>query len=193
MQLVKNKGLAFYDKDGYAVPPQPRGNTELGAWFGSAALKANTVEKMRKHREQDQIAQGLYQSGVLAGAPYATYEFRGCLVGCTLPPMNIDWYDAMVKHAKMDGNFVNWHVLVERFYNIQEELANYLDNWFEDQWAANAPDFAVDALEAIPVGAIYSPEDFDAMDQLDRVDDVDKFLEILRHPDTIVGAEEVAA
>lgn len=176
--LSKTKGLSFYDEAGEAVLPEPRGDVDMGAWFGSAELKAATVKKMTKHRKQDQITQGLYQAGLLVGdtSTYGKFEFKGCLVGCTLPPMNLAWYDEMVS-----SHGGGWHTLVTRFYNITEGLAHLLDNWFEDQWENEAPDFAVNALQAIPVGAVYSAAQYEAMGDLDS-DDVEAFLEILANP-----------
>lgn len=184
--LTKFKGLSFYDANGMPVLPEPRGDVSTGAWFGSEVLKANTVEKMRKHREQDQIVQGLYQTGFLTGDDDDD-EFKGCLVGCTLPPMNAEWYNRLI-----DTWDSGWHDLVERFYNIQEALAQNLDNQFEERFEGDAPEFAVDALEAIPVGAIYSEEDFDAM-SLVGDGDSDAFLEILRNPSIIIQPEPVNA
>jgi hypothetical protein len=62
-------------------------------------------------------------------------------------------------------------------------LANLLDNWFEDQWENEAPDFAVAALEAIPVGAVYSAAQYEAMGNLESDGgEVEDFLEILANP-----------
>ena len=188
------KGLSFYDQEGRAVLPAPRGDVNAGAWFGSEVLKAATVEKMRQHREQDQIVQGLYQAGTLVGYGMG-FSFKGCLVGCTLPPMNVEWYDAMLAEEGVGmGEFGGFHHLVERFYNIPAALAVCLDDVFEHQYEDDAPDFAVEALEAIPVGAVYSKKDIKQLriSFFGKENGTAKFLDLLRQPSRIVELENAS-
>lgn len=192
--LASKKGLSFYDEAGRPVLPQPRGDVSTGAWFGSEALKRNTVEKMEKHREQDQIVQGFYQAGLLTGDNDLDYgEFKGCLVGCTLPVFNGHWYDELVIHIADDPHLDDliedegvWHLLVRLYYNIPVKIAGVLDSAFEDQFEDDAPEFAVRALETIPVGAVYSYEDIDAI-QGWHTRGSEYLLELLATPSSIAG------
>lgn len=186
------KGLSFHDKDGKAILPDYQGRKEDGAWFGSEVLKRRTVEAMEKHRELDEIIQGLYQAGKLMGNDTET-EFRGCLVGCTLPPMNYQYMDDLEHHfydAAPEPEFMSWHTLVERFYNIPAGVASVLDDEFENTYDDDAPEFAVDALKAIPVGAVYAALDIDELLNRDRVDSA-ATLEWLANPTMIVGQVSV--
>jgi hypothetical protein len=62
---------------------------------------------------------------------------------------------------------------VENLYGIRWEVADLLERTFERMHFDGAAGFAVESIEAIPVGMRYpSPEEFDG--------DVDDVLEFLR-------------
>lgn len=139
-------------------PVKYQGDPSLGAWFGDEELKNATVAKMRKHREMDQIVQGVYQTT----DPERAEAYRGCLVGCTLPKIAPevegimeDWvFDNRHKLGLGSGEG-SWHYLAEFHYGIPAFVFSILDDAFEDSYKDAAPYFAVEALEAIPVGARY--------------------------------------
>ena len=117
-----------------------------GAWHGDPELKAEVMARMLAHRAADTIIQGLYQQV----APELATGYKGCLVGCTLPlqpilsPLGPDPYPP-------DGN---WHGEVQRLYGIPYYVAEVLDHAFESLTRFDdAAGFAVDSIEAIPVGA----------------------------------------
>ena len=51
------------------------------AWLGDPNLKEQVVLRMKEHRVEDSIVQGIYQRY----APEKATKYRGCLLGCTLP------------------------------------------------------------------------------------------------------------
>lgn len=112
-----------------------------GAWHGDPVLKAEVLQRMRAHRAADTIIQGLYQEI----DPGLALGYRGCLIGCTLPADPIP-----------DDHGPNWHRRVEREYGIPIGVAMVLDDLFELLPVAGCADFAVDSIEAIPVGADLS-------------------------------------
>lgn len=135
---------------------------KLLAWFGDPALKERVVLKMKEHRAKDEIVRGTYQDffvydkelgrDVLTlpteeGVAPEGSTYKGCAVGCTLPPIS-QKYD--------DGDF-NWHQEVEKHYGIDSYVAWLIDEIFESQDTfEEAAQFAVDVIEAIPVGADLS-------------------------------------
>lgn len=106
------------------------------AWFGSYILKQGVSLRMRQHRAEDSIVQSVYQ----VDAPELASKYRGCLIGCTLP-----------KQSNQD--VVRWHKEVAKLYGIPEPIGHLLDSIFESLPTANCAQFAVDSIEAIPVGA----------------------------------------
>lgn len=151
-QLTPEEGLDFRDSDDQAVLPEPVGDTRLGAWFGEADLKRAIVARVAWHREQDLLIQGAYQEPWRDGA-----KFKGCLVGCSLPLVSETW---LRERDRMDP-LPQWHRLMERFLNIPVEIGLLLDDVFEESFEEDAPDFAVNALNAIPVGADLSKPNLD--------------------------------
>ena len=112
-----------------------------GAWFGSAELKAEVMERLLLHRRHDEIIQGNYQYV----DPDVPGSYKGCAIGCTLPLLK-------------DGAGT-WHREMERRYNIPATVAHLIDDAFEaieDGFAA-AAEFAVASVAAIAVGADLRP------------------------------------
>lgn len=117
----------------------------LRAWHGSANLKAEVLARVHAHRRADEIMQGTFQ--VLD--PEAASGYRGCLIGCTLPvqPKREDYrYEV---RRPING----WHAEVQRLYGIDQQVGAALDVTFESLDPGHCADFAVDSIEAIPVGA----------------------------------------
>jgi hypothetical protein len=113
------------------------------AWHGNPALKAEVMARLRTHREQDTIVQGLYQDL----DPGSAVGYRGCAIGCTLPIQPGD------EHTNVVPPDCGWHAEVERLYGIPCEILWRIDDLFETRDVAEAGQFAVDVIEAIPVGA----------------------------------------
>lgn len=138
---------------------------KLLAWFGDPALKEEVILRLKEHRAKDQIVRGIYQqvldenlagpSGLFSEARLAKLEIareviqhNGCAIGCTLPPVSYE------RH-KEPG--FNWHSEVQRVYGIDEKVADLIDDTFEAQHSfQGAAKFAVEVIEAIPVGADLS-------------------------------------
>jgi len=116
------------------------------AWLNNPDLKEEVLLRMKQHRAEDSIVQGIYQQY----APEFASQYKGCLLGCTLP---------MQPHVRRSEPYMNgttWHEEVERLYGIPVMVAHLMEHVFESlsfRWAAQ---FAVDSIEAIPVGADLS-------------------------------------
>lgn len=131
--------------------------TAMLAWHNSPALKAEVSARMLQHRIEDGIIQGTYQTF----APELASQYKGCLIGCTLPMGEV-----MPVHRCPCGcgDTVqpsillrhDWHKEVERFYGIPEVLNHVFDHLFESLPQRLAAWFAVSTIEAIPVGADLS-------------------------------------
>lgn len=126
------------------------------AWHGDPALKAEVVERMRLHREHDEIVQGLYQ---LINPKYAS-GYKGCLIGCTLPPEPIPAHEHVALYHANGGvepssPAAGWHGRVEQLYGIPKTVGHLLDKIFENLPVDGGQHawFAVASLEAVPVGA----------------------------------------
>ena len=103
-------------------------------------LKTSLVKEMYSHLEQDQIIKGTYgkQNGV----------WKGCAVGCAIHSLNLK--------QKTSWNTGD-HSVYEKELGIPLSLAYLEDNIFEGLDKEYAPKFAVDFLEAIPVGVNLEP------------------------------------
>lgn len=115
----------------------------LGAWHGSQALKARIVARMKTHREADNFIQGDYQRI----DPTAALGYRGCAIGCALErqPTYVGYGVAPAR---------GWHGQFEHEFGIPADVARQIDDCFESfDDRAEARDFAVQVLEAVPVGA----------------------------------------
>jgi len=121
----------------------------MSAWHGDADLKARIVERMKQHREADDFIQGLYQKI----DPASALGYRGCAIGCLLEKQ--EWRD--LGFGETDSEPLRgWHEEVEHQFGILADVAEIIDDCFE---ASDPPDhakFAVNAIEAIPVGADLS-------------------------------------
>jgi hypothetical protein len=118
------------------------------AWHNRPELKAEVVARMHAHRAADSIVQGIYQQI----DPDVATGYSGCAIGCTLPPLPYtpEGYDP-------DNG---WWQQVEEAYGIPWAVARLIDNTFEDQHEfEDAARFAVEVIEAIPVGADLSAID----------------------------------
>jgi len=107
------------------------------AWHNNPELKAEVLARMIAHREADEIVQGYYQNAADTASGY-----NGCLIGCTLP------------HLTSQQRFVTgWHERVAQDYAIPTGVGFLLDCIFEGLPRGAHAAFAVDSIEAIPVGA----------------------------------------
>jgi len=98
------------------------------AWNGDHDLKQRTVAQMRQHREADRLIQGMYIQGDPNGDAW-----RGSNIGCL---------------AQGKG-----HADVARLLNCPLQIPYLMDVIFECLPIDAARAWAVDNIEAIPVGA----------------------------------------
>lgn len=115
------------------------------AWLGDPNLKEQVVLRMKEHRVEDSIVQGIYQRY----APEKATKYRGCLLGCTLPRV-------VNRGAVEASSTLGWPGKVEDLYGIPRQVAYLLENIFENLDLQDCADFAVASIEAIPVGADLS-------------------------------------
>ncbi len=103
-------------------------------------LKKLVVSEMKKHQEQDQFIKGSYEN--LNG------KFKGCAVGCTIDSIN-----------KILNKFyrTNDHKVFEETIGVPDWLARLQDTFFEGLPLGDNSQFAVDFLEAIPIGINLKP------------------------------------
>jgi hypothetical protein len=114
--------------------------TTVLAWHGDQALRDRIVQRMYQHREADAFVQGMYQE-VNRSLPLG---YQGCAIGCLLDPGADPVGDPCER----------WWVQVEEQFGIHRDVAEAIDDIFESYDSRDgAGDFAVDAIEAIPVGA----------------------------------------
>jgi len=93
------------------------------SYHNDIEVKKKYVERFAKHREMDQVIQGL---------GYDSASSRGCFVGCTL-----ENYD----HSRFPVE-LGW----------PQWLAHLADKIFEGLPKDEAPQFGTDLLDAVPVG-----------------------------------------
>jgi hypothetical protein len=121
------------------------------AWHNNPNLKTEATARLRAHRAEDSIVKGLYQ----LLDPDLASGYRGCAIGCTLPPQAPFDPGGTDKPGPPEGG---WHGEVERLYGIPRPIARLIDGLFEnlptdgDQHA----EFAVAVIDAVPVGADLS-------------------------------------
>lgn len=130
----------------------------LGAWHGDQALRDEAVARMREHRAADSIVQGLYQKI----DPDVATGYRGCAIGCLLPLQPMRGIDN--RPWPSDGDdCLGWHQQAELEFGIPAAVAGRIDDVFECRAKPHHATFAVEVLEAIPVGADLSQvaEQFD--------------------------------
>jgi hypothetical protein len=126
------------------------------AWHGDPALKAEALASMQAHRAADEIMQGSYLFGDTAAAA----GYRGCFHGCLtadklIAESGVD-RAAFVRGIDFNRRSVQWHAEGQRIWGIPEELGAALDHTFEMLTEPAHAAFAVDAIEAMPVGADLS-------------------------------------
>jgi hypothetical protein len=155
----------------------------LLAWHGSQPLKDEVMERLRRHREADEFVQGIYQRL----DPQAASGYRGCAIGCTLPPRPaVEWGDSFGIAVEQPQD---WHGEVQMLYGIDYWVAYAIDGLFESLPPAACAAFAVDVVDAIPVGADLTEAErwTDRLDRRLDADDVDppalaaEFIERLRN------------
>lgn len=120
------------------------------AWHGDPDLKATAVERMRAHREHDTFLQGIF----VEADPKAAAGYRGCFHGCLTTEA------LMAEQNIRSADFVRirrtWHEEGQRLFGIPTNLGVLLDKVFEALDPSRCGTFAVDTVEAIPVGADLS-------------------------------------
>jgi hypothetical protein len=119
-----------------------------GAWHGDAELKARIVARMKQHQKDDEFIKGVYQ----LIDPEAAAGYRGCAVGCAL-----DRQPHYLDDLVMDPEH-GWHEELERQFGIPFGLGMLIDDIFETLDPPANGQFAVDILDAIPVGAVLSSD-----------------------------------
>lgn len=122
------------------------------AWHDDPALKAEVMARLRQHREQDTIVQGVYQRL----DPAKALGYRGCAIGCTLPAQAVQEREHRACDCcqpTMNDPAAGWHGEVEDLYGIDQEIAETIDDIFESLPTSACAAFAVEVVDAIPVGA----------------------------------------
>lgn len=133
----------------------------IRAWHGDPQLKARAVATL-----QSQAA-----GGRLVQSAYAYYNptdgFCGCLIGCLVAPALADQMGiSLAKFCRPNGpaarlhyrdepDRLGWWAAVEQLYGIPYHVVRCIGRAFEafDEDAPDAVAWAVQAVEAIPVGA----------------------------------------
>lgn len=118
-------------------------------WHGSAELKTKTVAAMKQSREEDRFIQGKYFKldwNTENNRPGT--DFRGCALGCLVAAES----KAFAAFLEQTGDSENWHDVAEELYGIHAGVARRIDDLFEALPVSDCASFAVDVLEAIPVG-----------------------------------------
>lgn len=127
----------------------------ITCWHGDPELKARAVARMAAHRAADRIVQGTYftTSAMAVG-------WRGCFHGCltaeALAAQRGIHISQLIHGVARHGN---WHVQGERLWGIRVSVGMVLDRMFEALPSEDCADFAVEATEALPVGADLSRVD----------------------------------
>lgn len=127
------------------------------AWHGDPALKAEALARMQAHREADEIVQGAFAEE----SPLSAAGYRGCFHGClTTEKLAAEAGVTPAEFARKSTNHglpvVHWHSEGERVWGIPEALGHALDRTFESLARPDHAAFAVDAIDAMPVGADLS-------------------------------------
>ena len=104
-------------------------------YHNDVELKRKIVKEMKLHQEQDQFIKGKY--GKINGT------FKGCAVGCAIDSFN----------RKLDKDYnYEGHEYFEEAIGVPEWVARVQDTLYEGLLEEDNSQFAVDMLEAIPVG-----------------------------------------
>lgn len=115
---------------------------EMLSYHNDENLKKLMVLEMKGHVERDQLVKGTY------GHTDSDGNLKGCAVGCAIDSINIilgKSYDCTA------------HEIFEEALGIPEWLAELQDCFFENLTEGECQQFAVEFLEAIPVGINLEP------------------------------------
>ena len=140
------------------------------AWHGDPQLKADTVRRMQEHREADEFIQRHYMLMDVKAAS----GFRGCAVGCLVG----SW-------VTREG-YASWHLAVQNIFGINEQVAWIIDEIFECLPVEDCATFAVEVIEAIPVGADLRGLADPFLDSVDLINDdptgsANEFIDALKN------------
>jgi hypothetical protein len=125
--------------------------TQILAWRGDPALKAEAVALMTAHRAADDFIQGTFTQ-------LGESSFRGCFHGCLTTEKlaaeaNLPVTDYL-RHSSAAQ--IDYYGEGERIWGIDRKVGYVLDRTFEAMPDGEHGDFAVAATQAIPVGADLS-------------------------------------
>jgi hypothetical protein len=111
----------------------------MRAWLDDPDLKADAVTRMRAARDEGRLIPGTYRDSP---------RYAGCMIGILAPA-----------DTPSLGYSANWHNEIQRLFGIPADVVALLDATFETLPFGDPTGrggFAVDAIEAIPVGADLS-------------------------------------
>lgn len=126
----------------------------LLAWHGDPELKAYAVQRMKEHAALDEIVNGVGY----AVAANTTSGWHGCFHGCLTTDRLMEEEGLSFKEFREHylRQSTGYHEYAERLWGFPYELSGLLDDLFEGLPREEAPVFAVEVTEAIPVGADLS-------------------------------------
>ena len=126
--------------------------TQILAWHGDPALKAEAVALMTAHRAADDFIQGAFTQ-----LDETRLRFRGCFHGClTTEKLAAEASLPVGDYLRRSAAQINYHDEGERIWGIDRKVGYVLDRTFEAMPDGEHGDFAVAATQAIPVGADLS-------------------------------------
>jgi hypothetical protein len=123
--------------------------TQILAWHGDPALKAEAVALMIAHRAADDFIQGAFTQLSETG-------FRGCFHGCLTTEKLAAEANLAVTDYLRSAAPIDYHGEGEQIWGIDRKVGYILDRTFEAMPDSEHGDFAVAATQAIPVGADLS-------------------------------------
>lgn len=127
-----------------------------GAWHGDPDVKMTAVIGMKAHAAADQFVQGSY---VLADDTRES-GWRGCFLGCLVAEMVAAERRVPVLALQMGAGLSfgdGWREEAQRLWGLPEPLTRMVESIYESlPTITEATRFAVDVVEAIPVGADLS-------------------------------------
>lgn len=155
------------------------------AWHNRPDLKAEVVARMRTHRDADEFIQCLYQEI----NPDVPSGYRGCALGCMLPPQtalnSIHWSPIPTPPG-------GWFATIEHEFGIHYKVARLIDAIFTSMRPGQCAAFAVAVVEAVPVGADLTPvADAWPATQMYDADPARQARWLLEHLETAANPEQV--